>query len=355
MERLEDLQKEYDSLTERLTDPELISNWEKMQELSKRRGTLEKVIKKAEELKDLEAKIEENREILLAQEDPELSSLANAELLSLKAKEEELKKELDRMLLGKETEFPKAVIIEIRAGTGGEEAALFASSLLDMYTKYAAKRGWETTLLNIHESELKGIKEAELEIKGETAFQELRHEGGVHRVQRIPATEKAGRVHTSTASVAVLAKPERSQVHLNPADLTVDFYNSSGPGGQNVNKRKTAVRVTHIPSGLVVAVQESRNQLKNKEYAMALLEAKLLEQEREEKESAEAGQRKSQIGQAKRAEKIRTYNFPQDRITDHRVEKSWHNIEQIMEGNLESFFAELDDLVSQQETANPFQ
>lgn len=352
MQRSEDLQKEYDSLTEQLTDPELISNWEKMQELSKRRGALEKVLKKAEELKDLQVKIEENREILLAQEDPELSSLANAELLSLKAKEEELKKELERVLAGKEAEFPKAVILEIRAGTGGKEAALFAAELLDMYTKYALKKAWETTLLNIHESELKGIKEAELEIKGNTTFQELRHEGGVHRVQRIPQTEKAGRVHTSTASVAVLAKPEQSQIKLNPADLEVEFYNSSGPGGQNVNKRKTAVRVTHKPTGLVAAVQESRNQLKNKEYAMALLEAKLLEQEQEEKESQEAGQRKSQIGQAKRAEKIRTYNFPQDRVTDHRVEKSWHNIESVMEGNLEPLLSALNDSMRQEDISS---
>ncbi len=227
------------------------------------------------------------------------------------------------------------VIVEIRAGTGGDEAALFAGELVRMYTNFAKKRGWQVLAIDSHSTALGGYKEAVLECAGENAYALLRHEAGVHRVQRIPDTEKVGRIHTSTASVAVLSEATESDVEIKPRDIKVEFFRSSGPGGQNVNKVETAVRVHHLPSGLVVASQESRSQQKNREQAMMLLRTKLLAARREAEAAKTAQTRREQIGSAERAEKIRTYNFPQDRITDHRLKKSWHNIESILEGNLE--------------------
>jgi len=227
-----------------------------------------------------------------------------------------------------------SVIIEIRAGTGGDEAGLFANNLFRMYSRYAQAQGWQQKILSSNPSEIGGFKEIIFILKGDDPFSQLKYEGGVHRVQRIPKTEKSGRVHTSTATVAVLPKPKEAEVKINPTDLKIDHYKSSGPGGQNVNKRETAIRITHIPSGLTVTSQTQRNQLDNKENALTILAAKLLEKEKEEKEEQLSGNRKTQIGWAKRSEKIRTYNFPQNRVTDHRIKKSWHDIERIMDGRL---------------------
>ena len=226
-------------------------------------------------------------------------------------------------------------ILEIRAGTGGGEAALFAGELLRMYTAYAKRRGWDVNLIDSHPTTLGGYKEAVLEIVGLDAYIELATEAGVHRVQRIPATEKTGRIHTSTASVAVLPEAKESDMEIRPQDIKVEFFRSSGPGGQNVNKVETAVRVWHLPTGLVVASQESRSQQKNRERAMTLLRTKLLDAEHQREAAKTASARREQIGSAERAEKIRTYNFPQDRVTDHRIKKSWHNIESILAGNLD--------------------
>ena len=341
---IKELKEEFDSLSTELTNPELISEWEKFQEISKRRALVERIIKAAEELENIKNEIEENRQILSSQEDDELNSMAEQELSSLVSKQKSLQKALDKLLSGDSGEIPKAVIIEIRPGAGGDEASLFAHSLLEMYTKYAALKGWKAELLNLTETEVGGVREASLEIAGDDVFESLEHEAGVHRVQRIPTTEKAGRVHTSTASVALLAKAEKSQLQINPADIEVEFTGSSGPGGQNVNKRQTAVRVTHKPSGLVVLSQTSRNQQKNRESAMALLEAKLLQQKQEEEQKEVSGERKAQIGTADRSEKIRTYNFPQDRITDHRIKKSWSNIEKILQGELDEITEALLEL-----------
>ncbi len=335
MIELEKIKQEYDSLTQELTNPELISDWERFQDISKKRSSLEKIIKKAEELEELKKKVAENKQILSSQEDPELSTLAQEELISLEQQAKTAEKEIDALLKKGSASAPDAFILEIRPGTGGEEASLFARDLFDMYAKYAQAKAWKQDVLNLDESGLGGIKEASLEIRGEEAYEKLQYEGGVHRVQRIPETEKAGRVHTSTASVAVLPRAKKAEIVISPADIKLEFFNSSGPGGQNVNKRKTAVRLIYLPTNLVIAVQSSRTQQKNKEVAMQLLEAKLLEQKKEKEEKELSGQRKSQIGWAKRAEKIRTYNFPQDRITDHRIEQSWHGIEKVMEGNLD--------------------
>jgi len=229
----------------------------------------------------------------------------------------------------------ESIIIEIRAGTGGEEAALFARDLFRMYSKYAMFEGWKQKILDSRPTEIGGLKEITFEFSGSDVLSKMKYEGGVHRVQRIPKTEKKGRIHTSTATVAVLLKPKRTEIKIKPGDLKIDFYRASGPGGQYVNKRETAVRITHLPTGLVATSQTQRSQLQNRENAMAILEAKLLEK-KEVKSLEKLGEkRKAQIKRAKRSEKIRTYNFPQNRITDHRIKKSWHNLENIIEGNLE--------------------
>jgi len=227
-----------------------------------------------------------------------------------------------------------SIIMEIRGGAGGEEAALFAQDLFKMYSKYAEIQGWEVKILDSNQTEIGGLKQIIFEIKGENADLKMKHEGGVHRVQRVPKTEKGNRIHTSTVSVAVLEKPESTQIKLNPSDLRIDFFKASGPGGQYVNKRQTAVRITHLPTNLVVSSQTSRNLEENKKAALNILEAKLFEKERRKIENKIAGERKIQIGRAQRSEKIRTYNFPQDRITDHRINKKFHNIEKILAGNL---------------------
>ncbi|OHA67064.1 MAG: peptide chain release factor 1 [Candidatus Wildermuthbacteria bacterium RIFCSPHIGHO2_02_FULL_47_12] len=331
---LKQIKEEYQELLTKLTDPELISRWEEFQSLSKRRSTLEKIMQVAQDLEETKQKIQENLEIISSPEDPELSSLAQTELEALKDREGALQKELEQQLKKGTQSTPGAVILEIRAGTGGEEAALFAFDLFTMYRKYANQQGWKDTILDQNLTEQGGLKEGSIEFEGETVFENLQYEGGVHRVQRIPATEKAGRIHTSTASVAMLPKPTKTELQINPSDLKIETTTSSGPGGQNVNKRQTAVRVVYIPTGLMVVSQISRNQQKNKDFAIALISAKILAQKREEEQKKLSSDRKAQIGWAKRAEKIRTYNFPQDRITDHRIEKSWHGLEKILGGEL---------------------
>jgi peptide chain release factor 1 len=229
----------------------------------------------------------------------------------------------------------QAIIIEIRAGTGGDEAGLFAADLYRMYSRYGQTKGWKERILDSNMSSVGGYKEIIFELSGSGVYDELQNEGGVHRVQRVPETEKQGRVHTSTATVAVLLKPKKTEININPSDLRIDTYKSSGAGGQYVNKTESAIRITHIPSGLVVTCSSERNQMQNKETALSLLAARLLQAKEESDLSSLSAERREQIGWAKRSEKIRTYNYPQNRITDHRLEKSWHNLEKIMEGDLE--------------------
>ncbi len=240
----------------------------------------------------------------------------------------------------------QGIIVEIRAGTGGEEAGLFASDLFRMYSKYAQSQGWKQKILYSRPSELGGLKEIVFELKGNDVFPKMRFEGGVHRVQRIPATEKKGRIHTSTATVAVLPKPKSGEVIIRPQELEIETFRSSGPGGQYMQKTETAVRITHLPTGIVVTSQAERSQAQNKESALRVLEAKLWKKKREEELKELANQRKNQIKWARRAEKIRTYNFPQNRLTDHRIKKSWHNLEKIIEGNLEPVIKSLSKTLS---------
>jgi peptide chain release factor 1 len=247
--------------------------------------------------------------------------------------------------MSEKIENPNSIIIEIRAGTGGEEAALFASDLFKMYSSYARSKDWKQKVLDSHLTSLGGVKQIVFQIKGDDAWPRLRYEGGVHRVQRTPQTEKGGRIHTSTATVAVLPKPKKEEIKIKPSDIKIDYYRASGPGGQYVNKRETAVRITHNSTGITVTSQTERNQLENKENAMSILSARLMERKMREQQEKMSGNRKDQIGSGERAEKIRTYNFPQSRITDHRINKSWHDLEKIMGGKLDKVTKKLMKLM----------
>lgn len=355
MEEIERIKREYEELLTQLSNPELISDWEKgnesknsssafanartFEELTKRKNFLEKIIDKEKEIQEIKNKIEENKIIISAKEDRELISLAETETTQLQEKEKILEKEFRSLFssLAKSDNksMPQSVIIEIRAGAGGQEAALFAADLFKTYSKYGQSQGWKQKVLDSRPSELGGFKEIVFEIAGSGVFSKMRNEAGVHRVQRIPATEKSGRIHTSTISVAVLPKPKKGGIIINPNDLKIDTYKSSGPGGQYVNKRMTAIRITHLPTNLAVTSQTERSLQQNKENAMSILEARLLEKKETEELEKMGDKRRTQIGKAKRAEKIRTYNFPQDRVTDHRIKKSFHNLEQVMEGKIE--------------------
>ena len=363
MTDIKNIRKEYDELLIQLNDPELISNSEVnelhsssrfakarvFEKLTGRKKHLEKILEKEAEIKEIKNKVEENKAIISAEEDQDLTTLAEAELVQIQEKEKNLEKELENLLKNGDDEqetdnsssIPHSIIVEIRAGAGGQEASLFVADLFRMYSKYAQSQNWKQKTLDSNPTELNGFKEIIFELKGANAFSKMKYEAGVHRVQRIPKTEKMGRVHTSTSSVAVLPRPQKTEMKINPQDLRIDFFRSSGKGGQNVNKREAAVRITHLPSGLAVASQTERNQLTNKENAMAILEARLLEKKEAREFERLGAERKTQIGRAKRAEKIRTYNFPQDRLTDHRIKKSWRNLEEIMEGKLDAIVEEL--------------
>ena len=341
---IEEVKKDYDEILKKLTDPELISDFEKFQQLSKKRERLEKTLEKLEEIKNLEREIKENEMISNLKEDEELVALAEEEIKSLRERKRQLEGELKKLLVQNEEE--SEVIIEIRAGVGGEEATLFAKDLFRMYSKYAEKKGWKQNVLDFHQSELGGFKQIILELKNGNVFSKIKWEAGVHRVQRIPITEKSGRIHTSTATVAVLPKPKEREIKIRPGDIKIDFYKASGPGGQYVNKRMSAVRITHLPTGVVVTSQTQRSAQQNKENAISILRAKLFEMKRKEEEKKLLKERRSQIGFGKRAEKIRTYNFPQDRVTDHRIKRSWKEIEEILDGNLDTIIGNLEKKLS---------
>ena len=325
---LEKLKKEKEEMEKKLANHEIFKDPQKLKEISMQFAKVEKEIKKNENTAELQKKVKEYEEMAM-NGDEELKILAEEEIKKI---EQELEKTENKSQLSGE---PNDLIMEIRAGAGGNEAALFASQLFKMYSGYAEKQDWDIKILDSSKTDLGGIKEIVFEVDGEGAYQKLKHESGVHRVQRVPETEKSGRIHTSTASVAVLPKAREVDVEVKPQDIKVEFFRSSGPGGQNVNKVETAVRIYHIPTGLVVASQESRSQQKNREQAMSVLRAKLYDAKIQAEEKKMAAERRQQIGTADRSEKIRTYNFPQNRMTDHRIKESWHNIESIMAGNME--------------------
>ena len=334
-QELEKLKAEYAELQKSIADPALISDLQKYKEIATRMSKVEKILAHAALVERLRKEIEELKELLRSSE----TDIAKAASEELPTSERELKKQekaLDKMMHGNSDEDVSKVIMEIRAGAGGLEASLFAGTLFGMYKRFAEGQKWHAMVLNSNQTDLGGYKEITFELEGEGVYEKLKHESGVHRVQRIPDTEKNGRIHTSTVSVAVLPEAKDVDIEVRPDEVKVEFFRSSGPGGQNVNKVETAVRLIHIPTGVVVTCQEERSQHKNREKAMTILKTRLVDARRQEEEKKMSAERKSQIGTADRSEKVRTYNFPQDRITDHRINETWHNIAQILEGNMEA-------------------
>jgi peptide chain release factor 1 len=339
LEKLLAIEKHYEELHHLLL--EVGDDYQRAAELNKERIDLEPMVIRSKEYRRDMARLEEARAIVESAEDPEMRLLAESEITDLEPRAAVLEKGLKLMLVPKDPRDDKNVFVEIRAGTGGEEAAIFAADLYRMYTRYAERQGWKVEMMDSNAIGVGGFKEVVFQVKGKGAFSKLKYESGVHRVQRVPATESSGRIHTSTATVAVLAEVEDVDVEIPESDMKIDVFRSSGAGGQNVQKNATAIRITHLPSGMVVAVQDERSQLQNKLRAMSILRARLYEIEEAKRRSTQDADRRSQVGTGERSEKIRTYNYPQNRVTDHRINVSIFNLPVVMEGSIDQFIEEL--------------
>lgn len=343
-DKLSFISDKYNALTEKISDPQIIADQSKWQKYAKELSELEPIVKKFQEYQQVKKSIAESKELLNeSSSDEELRELAKLELSEMEDKVEPLEEELKVLLLPKDPNDEKNVILEIRAGTGGDEAALFGADLFRMYSRYAERRGWKTELMEMNETGIGGIKEAVLLIKGKGAYSRLKYESGAHRVQRVPETESSGRVHTSAATVAVLPEVDEVEVNLNPNDVRVDVYRSSGNGGQSVNTTDSAVRLTHIPTGTVVTCQDEKSQIKNKEKAFKVLAARLYDVMIREQTDEISQQRKSQVGSGDRSERIRTYNFPQGRVSDHRTGVTLYKLDAFLDGDLDEI---IDGLIT---------
>ena len=325
----------YEELSTMLGDPTVLANRGQMQKLSKEHSDIRELIETLRLYRDVDKRVTEAREM---QKDPEMRDLARQEETELGGEQERLEKTLKELLMPKDPNDDKNIILEIRAGTGGEEAALFAADLFRMYTRFAERRRWTVEILSMSNASAGGIKEVMAGVTGRGAYAQLKYESGVHRVQRVPATETQGRIHTSTATVAVMPEVEDVEINIDPKDLKIDVMRSGGPGGQSVNTTDSAVRITHLPTGLVVEIQDEKSQHKNKAKAMSVLRSRLLERKLAEQRDADSATRRSMVGSGDRSDKVRTYNFPQDRVTDHRIGKTVHNLPAVMDG-------EIDDLI----------
>ena len=335
LDKLEQIEARYEALTEELSSPEVFSDPANYAKLNKQHRSLNEVVEKYREWKHLKSELAGAKELLALSDDEEMRELARAEVLTLEARLEQAEDDLRILLLPRDPNDEKNVILEIRAGTGGDEATLFAAEMLRMYGRYAERQGWRMEILDASESGIGGVKEAIAMIEGDKVYSKLKHESGVHRVQRVPQTETSGRIHTSAVTVAVLPEAEEVDVKINPNDLRIDTFCSSGPGGQSVNTTYSAVRITHTPTGLVVSMQDEKSQIKNREKAMRVLRARLQELEEQKQHEALASERRSMVGSGDRSEKIRTYNFKENRVTDHRIGLTIHQLDLIMEGALD--------------------
>jgi peptide chain release factor 1 len=338
---LESVEEKYRFLTESLSDPALLADPKKFRQASIERAELEPLVRKLEEFRRLRKDIQDSRDILAEAADPELRAMAESDLQRLDAEAGALERELKLLLLPKDPLDDKNVLLEIRAGAGGDEASLFAQDLFRMYSRYAETKGWKIEVLESSQSPIGGFKEIVIGIQGQRVYSRLKFESGVHRVQRVPKTEASGRIHTSTVTVAVLPEADEIDVSLDPKDLKIEAFGSSGPGGQNVNRNYTAIRVTHKPSGLVVSCQDEKSQHRNKEKALRVLRSRLMDIARTEQQEKIAKDRRSQVGTGERSEKIRTYNFPQSRITDHRLNESFHAMAAVLDGDLDELLEKL--------------
>jgi len=346
-DKLESIEKRYEELENKLSSPEIVSQKDKLQEYSREHARISDTVKAYREYKKACQDLEQARELLQEESDSEMLDFLKEEIKNQQQRSQQLEQELKRLLLPRDPGDEKNVIMEIRAGTGGEEAALFAADLLRMYTRYAEHQGYKLEIMDMHPTDMGGVKEVTFAIEGEKVYSRLKFESGVHRVQRVPVTESGGRVHTSAATVAVLPEVEDIEVEVNSQDLRVDTFCSTGPGGQSVNTTQSAVRITHLPTGIVASCQDEKSQHKNKDKAMRVLRSRLYEKFKEEQEQEVDEARKHQVGSGDRSERIRTYNFPQNRVTDHRINLTLHKLEQVMDGNLDEF---IEPLVAYQQS-----